>query len=224
MEVAAICDVDHRSRIWVGPPSSFRGRAYSDYRRLFEKPNLFDAVIGSTPDHMHAPIALAAMALGKHVFCQKPLTHTVEKRGKMRQAAERHRRRHADGKSDSVASCLSHGGAIAARRRDRQGPRSPCLASRRHGLAARTNGQPRPIPCPTRWSWNLWLGVAPMRQFNAELYHPKNWRAWQDFSNGQLGDFGCHILDPVFMGLGLTAPISVEAEAPPINTEVWAPR
>jgi hypothetical protein len=79
-------------------------------------------------------------------------------------------------------------------------------------------------PVPSTLSWNLWLGVAPMRHFNAKLYHPINWRAWQDFSSGQLGDFGCHILDPVFMGLGLTAPLSIEADAPPLNNEVWAPR
>jgi hypothetical protein len=66
--------------------------------------------------------------------------------------------------------------------------------------------------------------VAPQRPYNERLYHPFSWRAWQDFSSGQLGDFGCHILDPVFMGLGLTAPLTIEAEAPPLNDEVWAPR
>ena len=69
--------------------------------------------------------------------------------------------------------------------------------------------------------WNDWLGVAPQRPYKASIYHPFNWRGWQDFSNGQLGDFGCHILDPVFMALKLTAPTSLIAQAPKINSETW---
>ena len=69
--------------------------------------------------------------------------------------------------------------------------------------------------------WDKWLGVAPERPYKKEIYHPFAWRDWQDFSNGQLGDFGCHILDPVSMAIGLTAPTSITAEAPPINSETW---
>jgi hypothetical protein len=78
-------------------------------------------------------------------------------------------------------------------------------------------------PVPKSLVWDLWLGVAPERAYKNELYHPQNWRAWQDFSTGQLGDFGCHILDPVFMALELTAPTSIEADAPAINHDTWAP-
>jgi len=76
-------------------------------------------------------------------------------------------------------------------------------------------------PVPATVAWDEWLGVAPVRPYKEKIYHPFNWRAWQDYSNGQLGDFGCHILDPVFMALKLTAPTSVQADAPPINREVW---
>jgi predicted dehydrogenase len=76
-------------------------------------------------------------------------------------------------------------------------------------------------PVPESLHWDDWLGVAAPRPYKAKVYHPHNWRAWQEFSNGQLGDFGCHILDPVFMALGLTAPVSVRAEAPPLPREVW---
>jgi hypothetical protein len=79
-------------------------------------------------------------------------------------------------------------------------------------------------PVPEKVHWGLWLGVAPDRPYKARVYHPFNWRGWQDFSNGQLGDFGCHILDPIFLSLGLGAPTSVRAEAPPVNREVWASR
>ena len=91
LEVAAICDVDSSQPHLGWAAEQFpRAARFSDYRQLFDKPNLFDAVSVSTPDHMHAPIALAAMALGKHVFCQKPLTHTVLEARQMREAAERH--------------------------------------------------------------------------------------------------------------------------------------
>src|SRR5207249_9596234 len=92
-------------------------------------------------------------------------------------------------------------------------------------------------PIPETLHWNEWLGVAPVKPYVAKfprsgdqpaegdarsyLYHPFNWRAWQDFSNGQLGDFGCHILDPVFMAIGLTAPTTIRAESSPLNREVW---
>ena len=79
-------------------------------------------------------------------------------------------------------------------------------------------------PVPSSLNWDLWLGVAPERPYKKDLYHPQNWRAWQDFGTGQLGDFGCHIFDPVFMALELTAPTTIEADAPPIGKYTWTPR
>jgi predicted dehydrogenase len=76
-------------------------------------------------------------------------------------------------------------------------------------------------PIPESVRWDEWLGVAPHRPYKAKVYHPWNWRAWQDYSNGQLGDFGCHILDPVFMALGLTAPTTARGESSTLNKEVW---
>jgi predicted dehydrogenase len=80
---------------------------------------------------------------------------------------------------------------------------------------------PGSAPIPETVHWDEWLGVAPERPYLPNIYHSFNWRAWQDFSNGQLGDFGCHILDPVFMALKLGSPLSIRAEAPSINQEVW---
>jgi predicted dehydrogenase len=79
-------------------------------------------------------------------------------------------------------------------------------------------------PVPATLNWDLWLGVAPERVYKKDLYHPQNWRGWQDFGTGQLGDFGCHIFDPVFMALELTSPTAIEADAPPINKYTWTPR
>jgi predicted dehydrogenase len=196
---------------------------FSDFRRLLEKPDLFDAVMVSTPDHMHAPIALPAMELGKHVFCQKPLTHTVAEARAMRKAAERQRvvtqmcnqiQSHA---TYRTAVKLVHDGAIGKVREVhswQSGKMEWLLTDGRPGGADRI---------PKSLDWNLWLGVAPHRSYKRTFYHPKNWRAWQDFGSGQLGDFGCHIFDPVFMALELGAPATVEAEAPPLGDEVWAP-
>jgi predicted dehydrogenase len=225
VEVAAICDVDASQPHLGWAAEKFpRAARFSDYRELFDQPGTFDAVSVSTPDHMHAPIALAAMALGKHVFCQKPLTHTVHEARQMRESAARHRlvtqmgNQIQSNRAYRTAVQLLRDGAIGKVREVHSwqaGDMGWLMADKRPAVAD---------PIPKTVSWNLWLGVAPARHFNVQLYHPFNWRAWQDFSSGQLGDFGCHILDPVFMGLDLTAPVAVEAEAPPLNNEVWAPR
>src|SRR5204863_6356766 len=80
---------------------------------------------------------------------------------------------------------------------------------------------PEPGPVPATLNWNHWLGVAPQRDFAPSVYHPFNWRDWQDFGGGTMGDFGCHILDPVFTALELTAPISIRAENEGLNPETW---
>ena len=108
VEVVALCDVDssHDHLGWAAEKFP-KAEKFNDYRRLLDKASTFDAVSVSTPDHMHAPIALAAIALGKHVFCQKPLAHCVYEAREMREAAAAARRRDADGESDSVAPCVS---------------------------------------------------------------------------------------------------------------------
>ena len=164
-------------------------------------------MIVSTPDHMHAPIALPAMQLGKHVFCQKPLTHTVFEARQMRRAAEKYGvvtqmgNQIQSHEAYRTAVKLVHDGV------DRQGEGGPLLAERaRWAGCSSTTGPPAPTRSRETLHWDDWLGVAPARPYKEQIYHPFNWRAWQDFSNGQLGDFGCHILDPVFLALGLTAP------------------
>lgn len=222
VEVSALCDIDE------GP--QFLGRAaekypsakrFFDYRRLLDEPGLFDAVIVSTPDHMHAPVALPAMHLRKHVFCQKPLTHTVHEARQMRQAAEKFKVVTQMGNQIQshqfyrTAVKLVHDGVIG---------KVKAVHAWQSGRMGWILVDDRPAgmdPVPAGVHWNEWLGVAPERPFKEKIYHSFNWRAWQDFSNGQLGDFGCHILDPVFNALKLTAPTKVVAEAPAINREVW---
>jgi predicted dehydrogenase len=223
VEVVALCDVDssHDHLGWAAEKFP-KAEKFNDYRRLMDKASTFDAVSVSTPDHMHAPIALAAIALGKHVFCQKPLAHCVFEAREMREAAARHNVVTQMGnqiQSDHAyrnAVQLVHDGTIGKVKEVHS-----WQAGGMDWLVTET--QPKESdPVPPSLNWDVWLGVAPVRPFKKGIYHPWNWRAWQDFSCGQLGDFGCHILDPVFMALELTAPTTIEAEAPPLNKETWA--
>jgi predicted dehydrogenase len=223
VEVAALVNVDQSQGHFGWAVEQFpRAARLADFRRLFDKPDSFDAVIISTPDHMHAPIGLAAMELGKHVFCQKPLTHTVEEARRMREAARRSRvvtqmcNQIQSHHVYRTAVQLVHDGAIGKVRE---------VHSWQSGAMEWLPGDGRPAgadPVPPNLDWNLWLGVAQRRPYKRRLYHPKNWRGWQDFGSGQLGDFGCHILDPVFMALELGPPRTVEGNAPPLGEEAWA--
>ncbi|HEY7428598.1 MAG TPA: Gfo/Idh/MocA family oxidoreductase [Gemmataceae bacterium] len=225
VEMVALCDVDEDEQHLGKAAEKYpHARRFTDWRRLFEQASDFDAVIVSTPDHMHAPIALPAMKLGKHVFCQKPLTHTAFEARQMRLAAEKYRlvtqmgNQIQSNKEYRTAVKLVHDGVLG---------RVKEVHSWQSGKLRWLLADDRPPgtdPIPEKLHWDDWLGVAPERPYKKHLYHSFNWRAWQDFSNGQLGDFGCHILDPVFLALGLTAPATVRAEAPAINREVWTKR
>ncbi len=219
--VKALCDIDsgpnHLGRAAEKYPDA---TLYRDWRVLLDKEKV-DAVIVSTPDHMHALIALNAMRRGRHVYCQKPLTHTVKEARMMSETAESRGLVTQMGNQIQayaeyrLAVKLVHEGLIGK-------------VNRVYSWQAGTPTWPRAIdrpagndPVPKTLMWNNWLGVAPERPYKASIYHPFNWRGWQHFSNGQLGDFGCHIMDPVFMALKLTAPTSLTAQAPKINSETW---
>ncbi len=197
-------------------------RHFSDYREMIATlGDTCDAVQVSTPDHTHAPAAMTAMRAGKHVYCEKPLAQTVWEVRQMRLLAEKKKlitqmgnqihshmayqlgarllRDGAIGKIKEVHSYIGVSGIAYA------------------GLTAR----PPEATVPEGVDWNLWIGSAPMRPYAAEAYHPFKWRSWQDFGGGALGDFGCHVLDPMFMGLALTAPTSIRAEHDSTSNELW---
>lgn len=225
VEIVALCDVDEGpAHLGRGAERYPRAARFNDWRTLLERSRDFDAIIVSTPDHMHAPIGLASLQLGKHLFCQKPLTHTVFEARQMQRAAAKagvvtqmgnQIQSHS---TYRTAVKLVHDGMIGKVKEVhswQSGPMKWLL------VADRPEGSD---PVPASLHWDEWLGVAPTRPYKARIYHPNTWRAWQDFSNGQLGDFGCHILDPVFQALELTAPTSIRAEAPPLPRETWTPR
>jgi predicted dehydrogenase len=221
IEIVAICDVDlqraarTRQRF---PDAKF----YQDWRELLDKEagNL-DSVNVATPDHMHAPIAVRAMERGLHVYGQKPLAHNLREVRRMTDLA-------AEKKLVTQMGIQIHSTAyyrIAA-----QVMRDETIGKVKeiHSWCAKSWGDmsARPDktdPVPENLDWNLWLGVAADRPFIGDgYYHPGNWRKRLDFGTGTLGDMGCHIFDPLYMGLALAAPISVRSEGPPPNQWNWA--
>ena len=195
---------------------------HADFRQMFSKRGgSFDAVVVSTPDHMHAAIAMEAMRLGKHVYCQKPLTHTVWEARQMRLQAARSRVRTQMGNQIHSASEYRTGVKLL-----RDGVIGKIMAvhswQRNNGNGyTKLTAPPASGPVPESLNWDLWLGVAPMRDFAPDVYHPFKWRDWQEFGGGTMGDFGCHILDPVFTALGLASPLSVQAQNEGLNSHTW---
>src|SRR6266436_1651192 len=185
---------------------------FQDFREMFAKlGDTFDAAIVSTPDHMHAVAGMTAMRLGKHLYSQKPLTHTLWEARQMRVQAE---------KSGVITQM---GNQIHSATEYRTGVKliqSGAIGKIKevHSWQNKTGNAytglsgelPKPAPVPETLNWDLWIGPAPMREYS-DGYHPAKWRDWQDFGGGVLGDFGCHIMDPIFTALQLTAPLSIRA-------------
>jgi len=222
VQVAALCNIDDSEKHLGQAATKYRdARRYADWRKLLDDSKSIDAVIVSTPDHMHAPVGLAAMQLGKHVFCQKPLTHTVHEARQMTLAAKKYGvvtqmgNQIQSHEAYRTAVAIVHAGLIG---------KVTAVHSWQGGKPRWPRDIERPAgndPIPADIHWDLWLGVADERPYKVEIYHPFNWRGWRAFGTGQLGDFGCHILDPVFKSLELTSPTKLTADAPKIKPETW---
>lgn len=222
-EPVAFCDIDlarTESVRQLRPDAT----VFQDFREMLDKlGDKIDAVTVSTPDHMHAFIVLEAMRQGKHVYCQKPLTHNVwEARQVRKQAANSGVITRMGNQIHShtyyrTAVNVIQSGAIGKIRQVHS-----WVAAGGHGKSFHID-RPSPSPVPESVDWELWIGVAPMRPYvDGRVYHPWGWRDWQDFGNGALGDFGCHILDPVFTALKIVEPpIELTAEHSGMNDEVW---
>lgn len=220
--VVALCNIDS-SKPHLGQAAEKypQAKTYADWRKTLDDAKQFDAVLVSTPDHMHAPIGLAAMQLGKHVFCQKPLTHTLHEARQMTLAARK--AGVVTQMGNQIQSYAEYRTAVAIVQAGLIG-KVKAVHSWQGGIPRWPRALDRPTnvdPVPAGVEWDLWLGAAPERPFVTGMYHAFNWRGWQDFGTGQLGDFGCHILDPVFKALMLTAPTKAVAEAPAMNKESW---
>jgi predicted dehydrogenase len=214
--IAALCDVD-TTRMRQAAQKFPQARCYQDWRELLAKEgNKIDAVSVSTPDHMHAPIAMSAINLGKHVFVQKPLTHDIYEARRLKEAAAKAQVATQMGIQGNAsleyrtAVRIIRDGAIGKVKRVYAWSNKPVSKYRPTG--------PRPVgedPVPATLNWDGWLGTAPVRPHKTGVYHPTWWRGWQDFGVGWLGDMGCHIVDTPFQALKLTAPLSIRAEVEP---------
>ncbi|NLN31415.1 MAG: Gfo/Idh/MocA family oxidoreductase, partial [Bacteroidales bacterium] len=176
-----------------------------------EMGNSIDAVIVATSDHTHAAIAAVAMTMGKHVFVQKPLTHTVYESRLLTKLAAKHKvatQMGNQGSSDEgvnlTVEWLQNGeiGDVTKVEAFTDRPIWP------QGLNRPEKGE----WVPETLNWDLFIGPAPMRPYNS-IYHPWNWRGWWDFGTGALGDMACHILHPVFKGLKLQYPIRAQGSS-----------
>jgi Oxidoreductase family, NAD-binding Rossmann fold/Oxidoreductase family, C-terminal alpha/beta domain len=225
VQVVALCDIDSsKNHLGWAAEKYPQAKQFDDWRQLLDHSQNIDALTVSTPDFMHAPISLAAMQLGKHIFCQKPLAHTVHEARQMRLAATKYKLVTQMGNQIQshefyrTAVAWVHSGLIGKVREVHswQGgtPTWPRAIERPQGNDA--------VPANVRW--DLWQGVAAERPFKIGMYHPFNWRGWQAYGTGQLGDFACHILDPVFKALKLTAPTEITGWAPPLLRESWTDR
>jgi predicted dehydrogenase len=236
MEVVALCDIDEdrlnrKAATW---PSA---RKFSDYRKLLdEAAKDIDAAVVSTPDHHHAPAALRAMHLGKHVYVQKPLTHTPAEARLMREAAAKHHVCTQMGNQGSALNGLRRAvelvqaGVLGRVAEAHVWTNRPAhYWKQAPDIVARPKDTP---PVPKGVHWEEWLGPAPFRPYAVRddakgkggkkpAYHPHDWRGYWDFGTGALGDMACHTANMAFRALKLGAPVAVVAEGGEINPETY---
>jgi predicted dehydrogenase len=218
--IVALCDVD-KDHCEGQLEKYSQAKYYHDFRKMFdEMGDAIDAVTVSTPDHFHAIAASAAIQLGKHVYCQKPLTQTIYEARHLRDLARRYKVITQMGNQGSAADglrraveCIQYG-----------------LIGQVREVYVWTNrpiwpqGMDRPVgeePVPPSLDWDLWIGPAPMRPYKKGVYHPWNWRGWQDFGTGALGDMACHTVNMPFRALKLGYPTEIEATSSAMNTETY---
>ena len=222
VKYVGFCDID--STCFAKADQTVAGVPhFADFRVMLDKlGDTVDAISVSTPDHMHALVGIEAMKRGKHLYCQKPLAHTVWECRQMRQwAAKKGVITQLGNQGHSsveyrLATRLIHDGVIGKVKEVHSW--SPLTGNER----TRRSEPPAPGPVPSTVNWDLWIGSAPMRPYAPAVYHPFAWRDWQDFGGGAaLGDFACHLLDPVFTALELNAPIAVTADNSGMNRQVW---
>jgi predicted dehydrogenase len=186
---------------------------------MLELEKTLDAVIVTTPDHTHAPAAVMAMKLGRHVYCEKPLARTIHEVRVMRDTAAKHdvvtqmgNQGHSFDSTRRVVEIVQ-GGGIGAVREVHVWTDRPIWPQ---GIA-RPKDTP---PVPAGVDWDLWLGPAPQRPYHP-AYIPFNWRGWWDFGTGALGDMGCHNMDTAYWALKLGLPSEIEAQSEGGNAETF---
>jgi predicted dehydrogenase len=226
MEVVALCDIDESDRFLGGAARKFpEAKTFNDYRKMLEAlGKQIDAVTVSTPDHHHAPAAVRAMQMGKHVYVQKPLTHTVFEARVMREVARKNKVCSQMGNQGTAADGLRHAvefvwnGGLGQVKEIHVWTNRPIWPQ-----APKVMHRPdHSDPVPPTVHWDEWLGPAPKRPYvGNRTYHDFAWRGWWDFGTGALGDMACHTANMAFMACKLAHPTSVTAEAGDVNPETY---
>ena len=224
-QIVAICDVDQRQCDNSLKIKGLAGaKVYHDYRELLEQEKGVDAVIIATPDHWHVPVCQAALANGKHVYCEKPLAHSVAECRALERMAKSH--------PTLATQTGNQGCSTEGFRRSFEVIQSGLLGPITeihvwHPSHSWPNGVDRPTtsdPVPQGLDWDFWLGAAPARPYNNEIYHPGKWRGWYDFGGGSIADFCCHGFQLAFRALDLDAPIRIEATGDNLGHESFPTR
>lgn len=246
-EMIAICDIDDNTLARKATEFS-SAKKYYDFRKMLDElGKQIDAVTVSTPDHTHAPASIMAMKMGKHVYTQKPLTHTVFEARQMREIAK---------KMGVCSQMGNQGSASSGLRRAVEVVQSGVLGSVREAhvwtnrpiwpQAPQVMSRPPEAPVPATVHWDEWIGPAPMRPYAAATstvegegqgkgqgkgkgrggrrrgpYHDFNWRGWWDFGTGALGDMACHTANMAFRALKLAYPVSIVGDATDVNPETY---
>jgi predicted dehydrogenase len=223
--IVALCDVDEA---YAAP--TFKKypavKVYKDFRVMLEKHKEIDAVVIATPDHTHAVIAVAAMKAGKHVYCQKPLTHTIQEAREVVRVARETKvvtQMGNQGRSGIGALLINawmREGAIGEVREVQAWCSLTYYPWGHEPWSSTLDGKPTETPpVPPTLDWDLWLGPAAWRDYHP-CYHPARWRAWWDFGCGMMGDRGVHTLGPVCWALKLVQPKSVSASVTNVNPDI----
>lgn len=208
--IVALCDVDtrHSGATFKKFPDA---RQFRDFRKMFDVMDKeIDAVVVATPDHTHAVAAMAAIQRKKHVYCEKPLAHSVHEVRALMKAA----------KEQDVVTQLGNQGHSFNSIRDFVEWIQAGAIGKVHTIHAGCNARNSAIDnlprlreqhaVPETLDWDLWLGPAAFRPYNP-VYLPGRWRSWTPFGNGTVGDWVCHVVDPVFWALDLGAPSTIKA-------------
>ncbi len=218
-DMVAICDVDENILNIAGKKRFPKAKRYTDFRKMLdEMGSSIDAVTVSTPDHNHTSAALMAMRMGKHCFCQKPLTRTIYEARLMAQVAREQNVATQMGNQGTSFSPLRKAAAII--RSGVLGAVKEVHVWTNRPVWPQGSDRAKSSPCPKHLDWNIWLGPAPVRPY-ANGYHRHSWRGWWDFGTGALGDMACHTVNMPYMALNLRDPVAVQAETSKHNGDYY---
>jgi len=223
--VVAICDVDQRQLDEAQKREEFsQARTYRDYRQLLDQETGVDAVLIGTPDHWHVPICRAALESGKHVYCEKPLAHSIAECHELIELAAKH--------PGLATQTGNQGCSTEGFRRSFEVIQAGVLGDvtdvhawhPAHGWPSGANRPAASDAVPVGLDWDFWLGTSPARPYKQEIYHPSQWRGWYDFGGGSLADFCCHSFQLPYRALDLDAPIRIEPAGEKMGFESFPTR